>query len=628
MDKGVCAMKKRMISWMLTLSLVITAAVPITAAGTDSAEARSKKLPKKYDLRKKGLVTPVKNQNPYSSCWAFGGIAAAESSLLKAKKTTYKKSKLDLSEKHVAWFVYQKITKKEDKRQIGEGLIPLNKKENIYDGGGQTAFITTVFSSGSGPMPEKYFPYRGKKGLTDYDVYKSHKKENIQNFKEVGLNMYEMLKKDGETFPELIKRITGETVKDVDDYAQKQYNKALKRLDDPYLNGYSEEDDWTIPRLDKDGDPNRSLFAGWTMKDGNVLPAFSVRTKKDKWKKISKKGMRAVKKELMRGHAVSMSIHSDNAQPGEKTKGKYINLKTWAHYTYKSLETNHSVCIVGWDDKYSKKKFNKGHRPPKNGAWIVKNSWGAETADARQISPKGQQINKGKWGVKNKNGRHTGYFYVSYYDKTIESPESMTFNFDFKKGKGFYCTQYDYMPAATFVTIKSKKKVRSANIFKGEARSRLHSVSTRTPAMYTKVKFDVYKLHKNAKKPTHGKKVRSFKKKFTYAGFHRVKLKKKLKIKKGEKYSVVTTMYYKKNGKKRYAAQVGAGIGKKISKKHDAPAYFKAVVNKGESFIYTKGKWTDWKVYKSKKKVKKHIKKKYGMLLIMDNFSIKAYCVR
>lgn len=84
--------------------------------------------------------------------------------------------------------------------------------------------------------------------------------------------------------------------------------------------------------------------------------------------------MKAVKRELMNGHAVSMSILSDNAQPGEKIKGKYINLKTWAHYTYKNGETNHSVCIVGWNDNFSRKNFNKGHRPPKNDAWIVKNS--------------------------------------------------------------------------------------------------------------------------------------------------------------------------------------------------------------------------------------------------------------
>lgn len=40
---------------------------------------------------------------------------------------------------------------------------------------------------------------------------------------------------------------------------------------------------------------------------------------------------------------------------------------------------NHAVTIVGWDDSYSKENFNAEHQPPADGAWIVKNSWGAES---------------------------------------------------------------------------------------------------------------------------------------------------------------------------------------------------------------------------------------------------------
>lgn len=34
-------------------------------------------LPSSYDMRAEDLVTPVKNQSPWSTCWSFGGIAAA-----------------------------------------------------------------------------------------------------------------------------------------------------------------------------------------------------------------------------------------------------------------------------------------------------------------------------------------------------------------------------------------------------------------------------------------------------------------------------------------------------------------------------------------------------------------------
>ena len=51
---------------------------------------------------------------------------------------------------------------------------------------------------------------------------------------------------------------------------------------------------------------------------------------------------------------------------------------------------NHAVTIVGWDDNYSRNNFYS--KPEGDGAWIVKNSWGAN------------------WG-------NNGYFYVSYYDE-------------------------------------------------------------------------------------------------------------------------------------------------------------------------------------------------------------------
>lgn len=37
---------------------------------------------------------------------------------------------------------------------------------------------------------------------------------------------------------------------------------------------------------------------------------------------------------------------------------------------------NHGVSIIGWDDNYSIDNFNEEHRPQKNGAWIIRNSWG------------------------------------------------------------------------------------------------------------------------------------------------------------------------------------------------------------------------------------------------------------
>ena len=61
-----------------------------------------------------------------------------------------------------------------------------------------------------------------------------------------------------------------------------------------------------------------------------------------------------------------------------------------------SITRDHAITIVGWDDNYSKENFNPAHRPTKDGAYIVLNSYGPESFDK-------------------------GYMYVSYEDVLIET---------------------------------------------------------------------------------------------------------------------------------------------------------------------------------------------------------------
>lgn len=69
----------------------------------------------------------------------------------------------------------------------------------------------------------------------------------------------------------------------------------------------------------------------------------------------------------------------------------YYNSSSAAYYYNGSQMANHSVAIVGWDDNYSKANFIENNQPSRNGAWLVKNSYG------------------NVWG-------DSGYFYVSYDD--------------------------------------------------------------------------------------------------------------------------------------------------------------------------------------------------------------------
>ena len=100
-----------------------------------------------------------------------------------------------------------------------------------------------------------------------------------------------------------------------------------------------------------------------------------------------KKDPDAVKQAIMEYGAVSASYYGSES---------YINQKTYAQYCNdSSLQADHTITIVGWDDDYSKTNFAAGRRPSSNGAWLVKNSWGAD------------------WGL-------NGYFWISYQDETLE----------------------------------------------------------------------------------------------------------------------------------------------------------------------------------------------------------------
>lgn len=98
-----------------------------------------------------------------------------------------------------------------------------------------------------------------------------------------------------------------------------------------------------------------------------------------------------VKKAVMDYGAVSISYWSDQSSDWST---QYYNSLTAAYYCPEGRTTNHAVNIVGWDDDYSSDNF--ATKPEGNGAWIVRNSWGSEY---------------GK----------DGYFYLSYYDKSIYS---------------------------------------------------------------------------------------------------------------------------------------------------------------------------------------------------------------
>lgn len=90
--------------------------------------------------------------------------------------------------------------------------------------------------------------------------------------------------------------------------------------------------------------------------------------------------------------AVVVSMYMDEENGFDK--------KQFSYYYPEKKGTNHAVLMVGWDDNYSKNNFKI--KPPHDGAYLIKNSWGT-------------------------NSHNKGFFWLSYYDPNLNNATTYDF---------------------------------------------------------------------------------------------------------------------------------------------------------------------------------------------------------
>lgn len=260
-----------------------------------------------------------------------------------------------------------------------------------------------------------------------------------------------------------------------------------------------------------------------------------------------------VKKAVMENGAASMYYYDSDI---------YANKEYYYNYEIKS--TNHAVTIVGWDDTISRDNFKstdsdgKEYVPEGDGAWLIKNSWGAYNFRT--------------------NG---GYMWISYYDLSANSGNATYYEVA-KKDSYDYNYQYDGNTEIGYGLIGSTGADfilanKYANVFtvkKGTGTQKLDAVAFSVKDANTSYSIQIYKnpalnvedangtITGNTDNPESGTPLLDtpVTGKTTFAGYYTVNMPSTVKLDEGDTFAVVITFDDETSMDYSYIYSATAGI--------------------------------------------------------------------
>ena len=548
---------EKIILVLMIVSMLLTACFPASASAAQDEELPESEMPASFDLRSvdtdgdgigdRCYVTPVRFQNPFASCWAFAAIAAAETSLLGSVYADDPEAwkTLDLSEKQLAYFAHMLLNDPASS-QNGEGQTAANTKDMFeVYGGGSTVMAAMAFAQGIGPSVEH-------PDLPDIgELFEYHGKERT-------------------------------TVQDYIDGAFRSFH-------------YSDEDDWNIPEAFR-------FHHDYVLTEAHLLPSPAQQPGPNQYV-YNEAGTAAIKRELLKKRGVMINVLADTSSPSSTESGtpKYLS-SSWAHYTWDFGTSNHAVTIIGWDDHYPRENFLAEHQPPADGAWLAKNSWGS----AEEAFP---FYGRGNWGIENEEGKHTGYFWISYYDHSISEPISL----ELKAATAPQSVdQYDYFLPITVRSQTYVRPVSMANVFRADHSKTIRAISCVTATENTSVHYQIYLLQDAYQTPEDGLKVAEGDTSFVDAGFHRIPIG-EIRLQKDQHFSAIVTLT-NQEGTYDIITPSTYGLGEDTQT---------VVVNERESYLYQDDQWRDYTTVTAE-----WMNESAGFGPSYDSFPIKVYSDR
>lgn len=213
-----------------------------------------------------------------------------------------------------------------------------------------------------------------------------------------------------------------------------------------------------------------------------------------------------IKNKIMENGAVSIrySCYTSNTYTTDGMEAYYDDGTAIEDYNGDA----HIVAIVGWDDNFSKDRFNPLMQPENDGAWLCKNSWGEGECSTAE--------------------GYEGYFWMSY-----DTELSQATQFIMQSNNEFDNIYQNQGVALSSVNIDS-----AANVFTAESDEVIKQIGFGTVGAVD-ADIEIYKLNDGYTSPTDGEKICQFNANSDFGGIYMFECPESVTLEKDDVFSVV-----------------------------------------------------------------------------------------